>query len=82
MDIVSGFWRGAIGPKGLKPEQVAYWEEQFAKAAQSPEWKAEMEKGQLEQTFMRAAESRKFLEAESKEYRAILTDLGLAKPAQ
>ena len=82
MDIVSGFWRGAIGPKGLKPEQVAYWEEQFAKAAQSPEWKAEMEKGQLEQTFMRAAESRKFLEAESKEYRAILTDLGLAKTAQ
>ena len=82
MDIVSGFWRGAIGPKGLRPEQVAYWEEQFAKAAQSPEWKAEMDKGQLEQTFMRAAESRKFLEAESKEYRAILTELGLAKPAQ
>src|SRR5688572_20710873 len=36
-------WRLAIGPKGMSPAQVAFWEDTLRKATQSAEWKADME---------------------------------------
>lgn len=45
----------------------------------TPEWKVYLEKNYLTPSVMNSRESRKFLEEETSEITAVLTDLGLAK---
>jgi len=42
-DAVFFTWRGFMGPKGLKPAEVAYWDDIFTKLARSEEWKKDTE---------------------------------------
>lgn len=72
-------WRGVIGPKGMKPEQVAFWEDTLAKAVQTTEWQQELARNTWEANFLRSRETRKLFEDDHAEYRAILTELGLKK---
>ena len=44
VDLVYGGWRSIMGPKGLTAPQVAFWEGALRKAAQSAEWKTELER--------------------------------------
>ncbi len=76
---VSRFWRGVIGPKGLSPAQIAYWEGEFAWLAATDEWKKYLADNLLVSDFMNARDVARFLQSESVEYRALLTDLGLAR---
>lgn len=76
---VSRFWRGVIGPKGLSPDQVAYWEGEFTALAATPEWKKYLADNFLVADFMHAKDAAAFLQAEMREYRKLLTELGLAK---
>jgi len=46
-NLVYGGWRAIMGPKGLTPEQIAYWEGVLRKVTESPEWKADLEKNLL-----------------------------------
>ena len=39
VNLVFGGWRAIMGPKGLTPAQVAYWEGVLRRATESPEWK-------------------------------------------
>src|SRR5262245_25342858 len=43
VDAVFFTWRGFMGPKGLKPAEVAYWDAVFDKLAQTAEWKKDTE---------------------------------------
>lgn len=79
VNSVSRFWRGVIGPKGLTPDQVAYWEGQFSKLVASEEWKKYLADNLLVPEFMTARDAARFLQTEAAEYRALLADLGLAK---
>jgi putative tricarboxylic transport membrane protein len=72
-------WRAVIGPRGLTAAQVAYWEAVFARAAQSEIWKKALEEEFWEGNFMGSREFARFLDAEYADYRAVLTDLGLAR---
>jgi putative tricarboxylic transport membrane protein len=76
---VFGNWRGVVGPKGLTPAQVAYWEQVFAKLVKTDEWKREMEKNFWSDFYLGSRDSQAFLEKENATLRALLTDLGLAK---
>jgi putative tricarboxylic transport membrane protein len=76
---VSRFWRGVIGPKGLTPAQVAFWEGEFAWLAGSNEWKKYLAENLLVGDFMYARDAIRFLQTESSEYRVLLTELGLAR---
>ena len=76
---VSRFWRGVIGPKGLSAAQVAYWESEFTALNATDEWKKYLADNLLVSDFMNALDAAKFLQSESVEYRALLTELGLAR---
>lgn len=71
--------QGAIGPKGLNPAQVAFWEDAFRKLSQSPEWHKELAASYWESNFQSARDTAKFYESQAGEMREILTELGLAK---
>ncbi|HXF66505.1 MAG TPA: tripartite tricarboxylate transporter substrate binding protein [Burkholderiales bacterium] len=79
VDAVFSSFRGVIGPKGMTPEQVAYWEGVLAKMARSEEWKREMERNYWESSFAGAAEAARFLAREYERLRAVLGELGLAR---
>jgi putative tricarboxylic transport membrane protein len=72
-------WRGFMGPKGLKPAEVAYWDAIFARLAQSEDWKKDTEKQFWNAEYLLSADTRKHLERENELVRGILTELGLAK---
>jgi putative tricarboxylic transport membrane protein len=79
INLVYGGWRSIVGPKGLTPQQVAYWESALRKASQSAEWKAELERNYWSDDFVTSAQFRKDLDKDYADMKAVLTDLGLAR---
>jgi len=80
VDLVYGSWRSVVGPKGLTGEQVAFWENALRKVVESADWKAELERNYWGDFFMTGAEFRKTIDREYREMKAVLVELGLAKP--
>ena len=78
-DIVADNFRALIGPAGMSQAQISYWDEIFARLAQTDEWKRDMENNSWENNYMSSKESRKYFESQYEVSRRILTDLGLAK---
>jgi putative tricarboxylic transport membrane protein len=79
VDLVWGGWRAIMGPKGLSPAQVAYWEGVLRKATEYPEWKADIEKNFWSDDFVTGAQLRKDLEKDYADMKSVLVELGLAK---
>lgn len=79
VDSVFTNWRGVIGPKGLNEAQISFWDQVLGLMVQKEEWKDNLEKNFQQATYMNSEESRKFLEAQSRELRVIATKLGLSK---
>ncbi|MGH8621276.1 MAG: tripartite tricarboxylate transporter substrate-binding protein [Burkholderiales bacterium] len=78
-DAVFFTWRGFMGPRGLKPAEIAYWDGVFSRLAQSDEWRKDTEKQFWNADYLLSAETRKHLDRENEIVRGILMDLGLAK---
>lgn len=74
-----GAWRAIFAPKGLTPQQTAYWQGVLRKATEAPEWKADLEKNFWANVFVTGEQFSKELEQDYAGMRAILADLGLAK---
>jgi putative tricarboxylic transport membrane protein len=79
VDLVWGGWRAIMGPKGLSPSQVAYWEGVLRKATEYPEWKADIEKNFWSDDFVTGAQLRKDLEKDYADMKSVLVELGLAR---
>ena len=79
VDFVTGGWRAIMGPKGISPAQVAYWEGVLAKATRVPEWREDIEKNFWSDDFVTSAQFRKDLEKDYADMKAVLVDLGLAR---
>lgn len=79
VNLVFGGWRAIMGPKGLTPQQIAYWEGVLHKATQSPEWKTDMERNFWSDDFTTGERFRKDLEQDYAAMKVVLVDLGLAK---
>ena len=77
IDAVYFSWRGFIGPKGLTPAQVAFWDQAFAKIVQADEWKKDVERNAWAEDFMASAETRKHLDSENEMLKKLLVDLGV-----
>jgi putative tricarboxylic transport membrane protein len=73
--------RGVVAPPGMPAEAVAYWEDFFARMAQTPSWKKYLQDNLFEDGFMRGAELARFMSEFPKQIRAILVDAGV-KPAR
>jgi len=79
LNAVFGNWRGVVGPRGITPDQIAYWEKIFATLVKTDEWKRDMQSNFWSDFYMGSADSRAFLQTEQTTLKAILVDLGLAK---
>lgn len=79
VDLVYGGWRAIMGPKGLSPAQVAYWETVLRKATEAPEWKTDLERNYWSDDFVPSAQFAKDLDQDYAAMKAVLTELGLAK---
>lgn len=70
-------WRGLSAPGGLSTAQVAFWDETLPKVVEAPEWKAFLDDSDLSSSYLRSREFAKYLEAEHRAVRAVMSDLGL-----
>ena len=78
-DAVVAQWRVLIGPKGMTPAQVAYWEGVMRRMMEASEWKKELEDNFWIANFQGGAESRKFLDRDYQDAKVFMGELGLAK---
>ena len=79
INAVAPSYRIMIGPRGMSPEQIAYWDGVFGQLARSGTWKKELEKNDWDGTFLAGADARKYLDEQYQQYQVILGELGLAK---
>ena len=78
-DLVVRNWAAVFGPKGLSPQQIAFWDGVLAATVATPTWKAFVATNQWEPEYLNSADYIKYLHGEDTRLRAALTDLGLAK---
>lgn len=78
-DVVIEGWTVFMGPKGLTPAQVAFWEGVFEKTVQHPEWKKYLEFNSWEWGYKNARETLEYLKTDYDRSKALLTELGMAK---
>lgn len=78
-EVVASNWRPIMAPRGLNAEQIAYWENMIRRFTQTAEWKDELAATGGLAHYMGSRELAGFFTAQSTEFRAILTELGLAK---
>ncbi len=79
IDLVYGSWRAIAAPRGITPEQAAYWENALKRVNETAEWKAELERYYWSDFFATGAALRRNLEKEYAETKAVLGELGLVK---
>jgi len=77
--VVSANWRNVLAPKGISEEQLRYWDQVFARLAQLPEWKQELQAKLEEDTYLNSRDTRRYMAAQYSELGTILGELGLTK---
>ena len=78
-DAVVSQWRILIGPRGMTPGQVAYWENTMKRLMEAEDWKNELETNFWRANLQGGEAARKFLTKDHQEAKVFLTELGLAK---
>ena len=68
--------RGIFMTPGATADQVAYYVDLLKKVRETPEWKALMNDGAFNQTFMAGAEYAKWVENEEKRHRTLMKEAG------
>jgi putative tricarboxylic transport membrane protein len=79
VNLVFGGWRGIMAPKGITPQQAAYWEGVLRKATELPEWKTDLDRNYWADDFVTGQQFRKDLDRDYAAMKAVLVDLGLAR---
>ena len=78
-EIVVANWRPVIGPRGLSPPQVRFWEDVFAGVTSSDAWKSEVARSGSVNHYLNSRDLAAYFDAQYAQFKAILTELGLAK---
>jgi putative tricarboxylic transport membrane protein len=79
MDTGLSSWRAIYAPKGVTPAQIAYWQDVLGKLVATDEWKRTLEVQQWAPYYMPREAALKYMDANYKVTRSIMTELGLAK---
>ena len=79
INVVFGGWRSIIGPKGMTPAQIAFWEKILSQVVAAPEWKTDLARNYWSDDFALSEQYRNDLKQDYAGMHAVLTDLGLAK---
>jgi len=77
LSCVRGTWRGLVGPPGLDEKRVADWDEALSSVTASENWKQSIAESLWLDTFLGAAETRRFLASEREELAKLLESVGL-----
>jgi putative tricarboxylic transport membrane protein len=72
-------WRVLVGPKGMTPAEIAWWDNVLKKATSSPEWSAAVKRNLWTADYKNSADTKVFLDGEQKRLTSLFSDLGLAK---
>lgn len=78
-DVVHGNWTAIMGPKGLAPAQVAYWEALLERSFNHPAWKSMLEGDALESDFRKSQATRELVARDYETERRMLSELGMVK---
>ena len=79
VDVVLPSWRGVVGPNGMTPAQIAYWETSFAELSLSHDWLAEITRGSWAAAYLDSNETRTFLHMQYALFKRALSDVGLTR---
>ncbi len=79
VDAVMPSYRMFIGPNGLSPQQVRFWDGALGALSKTAEWKKELDANGWRSEYLNHAASRKYLDERYEEYRKILAELKLAR---
>ncbi len=79
VDMVFPHWRGIMGPPGMTPAQIKYWDEVLGKVAKSAGFKKTIENLNGQVYYMNAAETSKFLAEQTEALAPLVEQLGLKK---
>jgi putative tricarboxylic transport membrane protein len=74
VNLVYGGFRGIVGPKGLAPAQVAFWEGVLRKSTETPD-----ARNYWSNDFLTGKDFRQDLDQTYDAMKSVLVDLGLAK---
>jgi putative tricarboxylic transport membrane protein len=77
VDCVVGSWRGASGPPGLEPAQIAFWQTVLAGATRTAQWRSDLARHFWTEMYLDGAQLRDYLKRERIDMRAVLGELGL-----
>lgn len=75
-------WRAMFGPRGMTPQQNAAWQDALTRMVADADWKAGLESNNWSGNFLRGQDFVRYLDADYATTRAIMAEMGLAKPVQ
>ncbi len=78
-DVVLGGFTMVMGPRGLTPAQIAYWESIIERAVNHADWKRQLAVDFQDPDFRKAAPTRDYLKQQYDFLRTVLTDMGMTK---
>lgn len=76
-EVVYGPFRGVIGPEGMQPDQIAFWEASLQRMSETDAWKKEIEDNYWTANFKGHDATMEFLADERDLLKSMLTELGL-----
>lgn len=79
IDAAYTSWRALIGPGGMRPEQIAFWEKTIARAISARDWQEAVEKNFEHANYLTGRAAREFVEERDRQFRTIWTEIGEAK---
>ena len=79
IDTIFDNFRFVLGPRGMRQEQIAYWEKVFSSLAASDEWKRTLAANHWTTAYLKSAETKQAMSTQYEQLKAVLTELGLTK---
>ncbi len=76
-DVVWSAWRGILGPKSMKPEEVAFWEDVLQKVVTHESWKPIEQENYWRTEFLDSEATNAMLRSERDQYTTTIRQLGL-----
>jgi putative tricarboxylic transport membrane protein len=80
IDATYTSWRALIGPAGMRPEQIAFWEKTLARAVAAREWQEAVEKNFEHANYLTGKAAHDFVVERDRQFREIWAEIGQAKP--
>ncbi len=72
-------WRAVIGPKGMRKEHIAYWEQALSAATSSEAWKKDLARNFWRSNSLTGDALNQFLEKQAVHFRALWAEIGVKK---